>query len=278
MAESHEPSSYGEEMQIRTRRERGFSDAEASLPTVSQHSSFKLADATSNKAAAKSKVTNLLSYLGPYNPRPLPITEKDAVWLMDNVAYRTAEGHWEAEFVAAAFQQQAQGKIVDTVQEVADKIGLSSDDKAIDTIQERLIPFTQDILPGRQILVTFGGDSIKLGPGGRNGISSDLRTVPGSRGGFLVSSQAEVAETVTGILEMKTLFAEPEGWGVISGELDPAGQPAAFTSLGALTFNSRSRHRRYNQDHADERSHGDIDVHFRGMYLELTSMPPHSPC
>ncbi|KAH8890219.1 hypothetical protein GQ53DRAFT_651271 [Thozetella sp. PMI_491] len=222
-------------MQLRTRRERGFSDTEESLPTISQHS-FKLEPGVTPKTAAKSKVTNLLSYLGQYNPRPLSISDTDAVWLMDNVAYRNQDGGWEAEFVAAVFRQELPGSWVDTVQEVAGKVGIKKGDKAIDTIQERLVPFTQDILPGRQVMVTFadGGDNIKLGPGGRNGISSDIRSVPHVTGG-LATSSAVVSESVTGLLEMKTVFAEPEGWGVISDIDDTIKITQTSDPVGILT-------------------------------------------
>lgn len=209
-------------MQMRTRRERRFSETEASLPSNSQHSSFKLDGSTPPKVVVKSKVTNLLSYLGVYNPRPLPITEKNVVWLMDNVAYRGAQGNWEAEFVAAVFEQESPGGVIDTVQEIANRIGLAKDDKAIDTIQARIAPFTQDILPGRQVLVDSGrDDNLKLGPGGRNGISSDVLALPSSANGAVVTSGALVPNGVTGVLEMKTLFAEPEGWGIISGKSMP---------------------------------------------------------
>ena len=54
---------------------------------------------------------------------------------------------------------------------------------------------------------------------GRNAISSDIRTLPPYRTGDIVSSTADVPEGVNGVLQMKTNYIQPDGWGVISGQL-----------------------------------------------------------
>lgn len=141
------------------------------------------------------------------------------VWLMDNVAVRGPGGKWEAEFVAAVFDQKPSGRVVDIVGDIASKVGLAKGAREEKTIEQRIGPFVMEILPGRQIKVSFNGStSLKLGPGGRNGISSDLRRVPKAPGGSVVRSTADVPMGVVGLLEMKTVFAEPEGWAVISGK------------------------------------------------------------
>ena len=210
-------SKQADDMQLRTRKERDFDREEADLPSLTQHTSFKLLNPLTAKAAAGSKLTDILSYLGSRNPRPLPITSTDAVWLLDNVAYRGPKGKWQAEFVAAAFTQHPTQTVFDVVGSIAEKIGVPNGDAAFDTIEERAIPFLQDILPGRQVQVTHGaGTKLTLGPGGRNGISSDVRELPDAPDGATVTTVANVPAGAAGVLKMKTFFAEPEGWAVVS--------------------------------------------------------------
>lgn len=104
------------------------------------------------------------------------------------------------------------------VADIAEKIGIGKGDKEEATIRERLIPIMQNILPGRVVDVDFpnSGD-LKLGPGGRNAISSDIKQLPEFADGDAVPSSAKVPNGTNGLLRMKTFYAEPEGWGLISG-------------------------------------------------------------
>ncbi|KAJ7454372.1 hypothetical protein B0H11DRAFT_2161224 [Mycena galericulata] len=209
------------ELQRQTRRERRFSDVEASLPAFS---------------LAKSTLADLLSYLGPYNPRPLPLTENDAVWLLDNTAFRTKDGAWQAEFVAAVFTREPSTRLMDAVVQVADKLGLGANDQRLATIEERLRPFLMDILPGRLITADFAGvKELSLGPGGRNGISSDVRELHDLQTGSVVAAKAKAPEGATGLLDMKTHFAEDSGWGVISDIDDTIKVTMTSDPLGILT-------------------------------------------
>lgn len=195
-------------LERKTRSECGFEDAESSLapfgiPATATH---------------QDKLTKLLSYLGSNNPWPAQIGNDDVVWLMDNVAFRAANGHWHAEFVAAAFDHKPSPKLVDIVGDIAARVGLAKGAKEEATIERRISPFVMEILPGRQINVKFNGSTgLRLGPGGRNGMSSDIRRIPDASQGSVVSSTAAVPKGTTGMLEMKTFYAEPEGWAVISG-------------------------------------------------------------
>jgi len=82
------------------------------------------------------------------------------------------------------------------------------------------MPFMQSILPRRVVNVDFAERTpLKLGPGGRNGISSDTRPLPNYNGGDVVPTIARVPQGANGILQMRTTFAEPEGWAVISGKM-----------------------------------------------------------
>lgn len=210
--------SQAAEMQRLTRKQRDFDKTEHDLPNVSPHTSFSLKNPITAKLAAQSKLGDLLSYLGPHNPLPVPISAKDTVWLLDNVAFQAPDGKWKAEFVAAVFAQHASCTVVDVVANIADKVGLAEDDNAAwQRIEDRLMPFLQDILPGRQIKAQHGsGTKLTLGPGGRNGISSDLREVAAAAPGTVVSTTAEVPQGVNGILTGKTFFSAPDGWAVIS--------------------------------------------------------------
>lgn len=205
-------SNGGSFMEHRTRRERGFNDFELKLPDLrASPASDKRPDLT----------TDALSYLGPWNPLPHQITADDTVWLLDNTAHRNAKtNNWEAEFVAAVFDQDTGVEVSKIVADVAEKIGIGKGDAAEATIRERLMPFMQTILPGRTVKVNYAPQTeLKLGPGSRNGISSDVISVTENQDGHITLSRAQVPQGANGILEMKTVYAEPEGWGVISGKI-----------------------------------------------------------
>jgi hypothetical protein len=193
----------------KTRREQKFADVESALPNI------KMTPAPDHRPGL---TTNLLSYLGRWNPVPHQITSSDTVWLLDNTAYRSANNEWQAEFVAAAFDRSTGVEVSTVVADVAEKLGLGKGDAAEATIQERLIPFVQAVLPARVVKLDFARQrELKLGPGGRNGISSDIRTLPEFENGEIISSMAKVPHGTNGILKMNTVYAEPEGWGLISG-------------------------------------------------------------
>jgi hypothetical protein len=200
------------EMQLQTRRTRHFDEVEAALPNP------KLAPPSIFSAAGLS-ATNLLSHLGRRNPFAKPVTDKDVVWLFDNTAFKpTRFGSWQAEFVAAVFEQEPKCSIADVVANVAKQVGLADDEDAMKTIEERLMPFLWDIRPGCQIRAIQEGKELKLGPTGPNGVSSDVLKVPSSESGTLVQTSGAVPRGTQGLLDMRTFFADPDGWGIISGE------------------------------------------------------------
>ncbi|KAI1636665.1 hypothetical protein F4809DRAFT_650423 [Biscogniauxia mediterranea] len=202
------------EMQTRTRKERRFDETERDLPDFS-----KTVFPITSILGAKDKAYDVLSYLGKKNPLPRSVSAQDTLWLLDNTAYRNEKtGRWEAEHIAATFSQHSSCPVVDAVGAVADKLDLDESDPSYPAIEERVRPFLQDIKPGAQVRVLHAGQTpLKLGPGGRNGISSDIKRLPdGDSGALLVPSFAEVPKGANGILEMRTFYAEPEGWGVIS--------------------------------------------------------------
>lgn len=125
--------------------------------------------------------------------------------------------------MAAVFDKNTGIAVSSVVADLAGKLGIASGSAEEDTIKERLLPIMQDILPARVVKVNFNFEKqtapLLLGPGGRNGISSDIKVVPTSThgAGSVSTSEALVPEGTSGILSMKTVFAAPEGWGLISG-------------------------------------------------------------
>ncbi|KAK3328537.1 hypothetical protein B0T19DRAFT_356418 [Cercophora scortea] len=201
-------------LQDKTRAERGFLDAEAALGRSSSSSSST--DKEPRKTSSL-KLSTLLSYLGPNNPLPIQVSKNDQVWLLDNVAFRGPQGSWQAEFVAAVFAGEPSARIVDSVGDVAKALGLAKGCDEERIIEARITPFLTPILPGRQAKVTFDkATKLKLGPGGRNGISSDDKTLPHSSDGSMLTTTADVPLGAGGLLTMKTLYVEPHGWAVIS--------------------------------------------------------------
>lgn len=207
---------YPDEMQARTRLERGFTKTESDLSNYSGSDS-----PTSPALKTNSKINDILSYLGSRNPLPRSISTKDTLWLFDNTAVRNSRtGKWEAEFVSAVFAQHPSCTVIDAVATVAKEIGLDDNNTDYPAIEERILPFLQDIRPGTQVKALHAGSyKLTLGPGGRNGISTDVKRLPDNESGtLLVPSFAEVPRGANGLLEMRTFYAEPEGWGVISGK------------------------------------------------------------
>ena len=106
------PSSFAGAMQLRTRKEKNFEEVESNLP---------------DPRKPKLETTQLLSVrgwldrLGSLNPFGKAVTADDLVWLLDNTAFQQqggsgdGSGAWRAEFVAAVFEREPRGKVVDMV-------------------------------------------------------------------------------------------------------------------------------------------------------------------
>lgn len=163
---------------------------------------------------------------------------------MDNTAFRTdtkqengrVTQSWTAEFVAAVFSQRPRTLVSDAVVQLAEKLGLAHDEKAKETIAKRLRPFLMDIQPGTQVLLRAGGGSrLKLGPGGRDGISADVLALGASAPpGNMGRNAAVVPDGTKGLLECRTFFAREEGWAVISDIDDTIKRTLTAEPLGIL--------------------------------------------
>ncbi|OHF03090.1 hypothetical protein CORC01_01474 [Colletotrichum orchidophilum] len=205
--DSNTPAAFADEMQKQTRKERRFDEIEAQLPNP------KLPTLQSAFVTA----SGILSHLGSYNPWGRPVTDDDIVWLLDNTAYKPSRlSSWQAEFVAAIFEKEPKCTVVDIVQGVAEKLGLADDAEERKTIEERIMPFLWDVQPARHLRVVQQKKELKLGPSGSNGITTDTLKIHDQPTGSTVTSSAAVPRGATALLEMKTFFAAPEGWAVIS--------------------------------------------------------------
>lgn len=209
-----------------TRNAGKFAEVESSLPHAI------------TSGAQLSLLDDMSSYLGAYNPLARPATAKEnAVWLLDNTAYRPTSAHsllhrrdaqpWQAEYIVAYFNRNSGRKSSEIVAEIADKIGLGAEgeDRAAGEkrIAERLQPFLQDIQPARSIDVKIPGVGVKrLGPGGSGAMSSTIVSGLGEvKDGEAVTVEA-VEMGVAPYGSMNTYMADPEGWMVISGTLSPS--------------------------------------------------------
>ncbi|RFU80625.1 actin filament organization app1 [Trichoderma arundinaceum] len=201
------PSEVANEMQTRTRRHQKFDEVES-----------RLVDPKASVPQQLS-ISNVLNEISTnWNPFTKAIVKGDVVWLFDNTAFKAAEHEpWQAEFIMAVFESEPKCKVADIVAGIAGIIGLADDAEERKTIEERLLPFLWDIQSARTTTVSQGDLALKLGPSGFNGISTNvLKLLHNSKGSFTTKETTCDVEGVEGVLSMKTHFALPEGWGIIS--------------------------------------------------------------
>ncbi|PVI01234.1 actin filament organization protein-like protein App1-like protein [Periconia macrospinosa] len=198
-----------------------FPDCEKDMPDLTARFQYSLKD-------------SLTSYLGSRNPFYSKVDPKtDYVWLFDNTAYQNKLGRWKAEFVAAYFVKNSGKDLSKAVASIIDKIGATKDDKTEATIAKRLQPLVDSILPAHVVQLDLQGVKTRLGPSGRDGISSDELAVPGHdyQDGQVVTSKALNADATT----MNTIFATPKGWAVISDVDDTIKKTLTASPTGILT-------------------------------------------
>lgn len=204
-----------------TRSYAKFPEFEADMPKLSNRFQFNLKD-------------NLTSYLGRNNPFYQTVNpDTDYVWLLDTTAYQNRLGRWKAEFVAAYFVQNSGKDLSEVVAWVSDKIGLADDEEAKATIAKRIQPLLDSILPAHAVDIDLQGMTVRLGPSGRDGISSDELAVPGSnyKDGEIITSKAIHADATP----VKVTFAKPKGWAVISDIDDTIKKTLTSSPVGILT-------------------------------------------
>ncbi|KAF2247143.1 actin filament organization protein-like protein App1-like protein [Trematosphaeria pertusa] len=203
-----------------SRSQSGFPDFEKDMPSLVNRFSFSLKD-------------NLSSYLGSKNPFYSNVDpQKDYVWLLDNTAYQNRIGRWKAEIVAAYFVKNSGKDLSEVVGYIADKIGMAKDEKVEETIEQRIQPLLDSILPAHAVTIDLQGVDVRLGPSGRDGISTDEIAIPGHgyKDDQVITSQAVKADATT----MRTHFASPKGWAVLSDIDDTIKKTLTASPIGIL--------------------------------------------
>jgi phosphatidate phosphatase APP1 len=198
-----------------------FKEFEKDMPSLGNRFKFSLKD-------------NISSYLGSRNPLFSYVDpQKHEVWLLDNTAFQNRLGKWKAEFVAAYFVKNSGDDLGKVVAWISEKVGLAEDDQARATVAKRLAPLLDTILPAHAVRVDLEGTEIRLGPSGRDGISSDAIAIPGHdhKDGQVIRTK-----TVRGVegLSMNTVFAAPTGWAVISDVDDTIKKTLTSDPVGIL--------------------------------------------
>ncbi len=204
------PEAFADDMQQRTRKEQHFEEFETKLPdpksaamTILQPNGFSIG--------------SIVRKVGDLNPFGKNVGKDDIVWLLDNTAYRTSRlKSWEAEFVAAVFEKEPKVKVADMVASIAEQVGLADDAKERATIHDRLLPFLWDIRMARIVKVDQQSKELKMSPTSINGIATDNLKISKADKGQIIKMSAKTPNGVHGILDAKTTYAGPEGWGIIS--------------------------------------------------------------
>lgn len=209
-----------------TQRAGNFQCTKRNLPTIDCRIGIPILD-------------RIFSYLGQRNPFAYDVDPaKEVVWLLDNTAYRPTSfvsskcGPWQAEFRAAYFKKGTGTDVSKLVAAIADNIELGKgldvdgdgdedeDDKDLvaKTIAERLQPFVYTIAPARSVIVNLPTCAmIRLGPGGPSAGSKQIVSRLGEHKDGEIAYIPAVPQEATPYGPMKTYFAGPEGWAVISG-------------------------------------------------------------
>lgn len=210
-----DPRAFAADMQLRTRKARNFDKVEHDLPDP-KSAAFQKMQTTALSAPVN--VSGWLSRVAGWNPFGKAVDAGDILWLMDNTAYRNPKtDQWEAEFVAAVFENEPKCRVADIVSGIASTLGLADDAAERDTIEERIIPFLWDIQAARVFWIEHKKKEIKLGPTSINGITTSVESVDRGHKGSTVEATALVPHGTKGIHDMQTYYAGPEGWAVISG-------------------------------------------------------------
>lgn len=176
---------------------------------------------------------NLTSYLGSKNPFSSQVDpQKDYVWLLDNTAYQNRLGRWKAEYVAAYFVKNSGKNLSAVVGWVADKVGLAKDEQAEATIEKRIQPLLDQILPAHTVTLDLQGVNVRLGPSDRHGISATELAIPGTgyKDGQVVTSRAVNADATP----VNTTFATAKGWAIISDVDDTIKKTLTSSPIGIL--------------------------------------------
>jgi hypothetical protein len=175
----------------------------------------------------------IAALLGSKNPHYHPVNaESHRVWLFDNIAYRDGD-RWAVEVVAAFFVRDSGEDSSEAVARITQVLGLTHEGEK-DGVAQRLRPFMDSVLPAHTAILKLNGQKYQLGPSSTEGISTNV---------IRLKNKAKNGTTVIPTLvRMKhqlplvpvTVFAEPEGWAVISDVDDTIKRTMTGNALGVL--------------------------------------------
>lgn len=194
-------------------------------------------------------VERLLSRIGLWKPHVKPLGPRDELWLFTNTAFRNPlnQSQWLAEFVACFFKQDSGDRASRTIADLVEKLGIVKGDVSELIVASRVDLFLSVTQPARTVELAIqhgAGGKILLGPAGSNGISSNILRFPHSyyTDTQLVPSSAKLPPgygqdgDLTGFETMTTVFADPEGWGVISDIDDTIKITHVLSHLAVLKY------------------------------------------
>ncbi|GAB1727939.1 hypothetical protein NU195Hw_g6242t1 [Hortaea werneckii] len=152
----------------------------------------------------------------------------------DGAAVRSGSG-WEVEFVAAYFIKNSGEDLAGVAGAVIKALNINDDDTATkDRISKRLQNFTDAVLPNRTVRVSIGGkEEQTLGPSNMSGISTGLHGLHFQPRVEVLQSNALNLPPPFG-LPCTTVFAEEQGWGVISDIDDTIKVTQTTDAIGIL--------------------------------------------
>ncbi|KAF1811489.1 hypothetical protein P152DRAFT_474651 [Eremomyces bilateralis CBS 781.70] len=152
-------------------------------------------------------VTSRLGKRNPFGSKANPRTHE--IWLFDNIAWEK-NGKWNAEYNAAFFLKDSGNPSSDIIAAIAAAAGVGQSD----VIDQRIEPFLKTIQPARYTRTMIDNRIFKLGPSSRDGISTNVVSVPDAH------SNGDVGRWHTAEsgfkAEAKTMFASKKGWAIIS--------------------------------------------------------------
>ncbi|KAF2873994.1 actin filament organization protein-like protein App1-like protein [Massariosphaeria phaeospora] len=203
-----------------TRASGNFPDFESTMPALANRFKFSFKD-------------NITSYLGARNPFSSPVDpQKDVVWLFDNTAYQNRVGRWKANFVACYFVKNSGKDLGEVVAWIADQVGLAQDEEAEARIAKRVQPLLDSILPAHTVEVDLQGIAVRLGPSGRDGISTNELAIPGHdyKDAQVITSKVINVDSTP----CNTTFAASKGWAIISDVDDTIKKTLTSSPVGIL--------------------------------------------
>jgi hypothetical protein len=175
----------------------------------------------------------IAALLGSKNPHYHPVDpDYHRVWLFDNTAYRDGD-RWAVEVVAAFFVKDSGEDSSEAMARISEIIGLTHEGQK-ESVALRLRPFMDSILPAHTATLKLNSQRYQLGPSSTEGISTNLIRFKrkAQDGGTMTPTLVRMKHQLP--LVPVTVFAEPDGWAVVSDVDDTIKRTMTGNALGVL--------------------------------------------